>query len=94
MDFFERLGFLDRLEYVDRELTWFTFGERCYCWWAILGPYLETRRAGDITMFNEFASFSKRMLEEDARQRGLPERAVSRDELIRFYESEAGQTER
>jgi hypothetical protein len=70
-DFFETLGLLLRLEYLDRELAWHTFSDAAGHWWGLSHAYIEKlREAGtDPTVYEDFKAFALALQQEDARRR-------------------------
>jgi hypothetical protein len=71
-DFFETLGLLLRLGYLDRELAWHTFSDAAVHWWSLANLHVVNARraASDPTVWEDFEAFAQAVQQEDAKRRG------------------------
>jgi hypothetical protein len=89
LNFFEDMGLLLRLGYLDEKLMWSTFGFFAVRWWSACEDYIVNEREtqNDCTLFKDFEDLTKRFKARDERA-GLTVAKAPPPDLTQFLEDE------
>jgi hypothetical protein len=89
LNFFEDMGLLLRLGYLDEKLMWSTFGFFAVRWWSACEDYIVNEREtqNDSTLFKDFEDLTKRFKARDVRA-GLTVAKATPPDLKQFLEDE------